>query len=360
MCPSGLPSGANDLTFHANPYFCVMAFSARFVAHTILFASQQGVDPAELVPLTNYTMDELCDPELTVSDDVYNAVIEAAVEQSGNPHFGLHESEYLNLSAAGLILQIVQSSRTVHEALNYCCEFANLGCSALPMSMEEKGDEVIVSMIPQQLWAEKSPVAMQQTADGVIGFSLREFRTLTRQKRDPIAVEFPWPCPTDPVEYERVYDCPVHFNRTQLAVRFKREHVEEQVVSSDYSLLQVLVQHAQTKLETLERESGFINRVKRSVINLVKPEFPSIEQVASNLNVSVRTLQRKLSDEGFTFKELMEDLKQQFAESYLRKPELSISEIAYLLNYADPSAFTRSFKRWTGKSPQAWRESQSA
>jgi len=95
--------------------------------------------------------------------------------------------------------------------------------------------------------------------------------------------------------------------------------------------------------------------VKQVVVSLVDPAFPTIEQVAAHLNMSLRTLQRRLKTADSTYKQLLDDLRKDFALCYLRRPDLTIGEISYLLGYADNSVFTRSFKRWTGKSPQAYR-----
>ena len=112
----------------------------------------------------------------------------------------------------------------------------------------------------------------------------------------------------------------------------------------------------QEKLAAMEGQLGFATIVKQSIINLVKPQFPTIEQVAANLNLSVRTLQRRLKAEGLTYKAVLDELRRQFALDYLKNDALSIKEIAYLLDYAESSSFVRSFKRWTGKSPQEFRQ----
>jgi len=135
-----------------------------------------------------------------------------------------------------------------------------------------------------------------------------------------------------------------------------KEHVEEEVITSNYNLLQILVAHAEELSAKRDRDQGFAALVSQSIIKLVKPEFPTIEEVASHLNVSSRTLQRRLKDEGLTYKKVLDELRKDFAISYLKRPDLTIGDIAYLLSYSDTSAFTRSFKRWMEKNPNAYRE----
>ncbi|MGK0385205.1 MAG: AraC-like DNA-binding protein [Bacteroidia bacterium] len=333
-----------------------MTFSGRFVLNIIQFATQQGAGFNQLLALSGCSIEELSIEESRVEGSIYNAVIEAALKNTQDHALGLHLGEHLSLSAAGLIYQIVQTSSTVEEALQYCCDFANLGCRALPLSLRKTKDEMIVELIPDPIWAESSAASVHHTADGILAFTLREFQNLTLQKHQPTAVHIPYGTRKNRAEYERVFKCPVHYDTEVIAMHFKLEHVQEPVVTSDYNLLQVLVNHAEEKLQDIVGEVGFTSVVKRSIMNMVKPKFPTIEEVAASLNLSVRSFQRKLKEFGKTYKGLLNEVRLDLAKSYLKKPELSIGEIAYLLDYSEPSAFIRSFKRWTKKTPSQYKQ----
>ena len=332
-----------------------MYFRARFIANIIQFAAQQGVDSRRLLALTGKKMEELCAEELMMEAPVYNSIVEETEALSGDDLFGLHLGEYLSLSAAGLIVQIAQSSNTVLDALNYMVEYANLGCQALPFQLKELDNVWELSIRPNALWLEQSPKSVRHTMDGTLVFTLREFHTLTRQKYYPNRIHFAYPRPKKLAEYERIFNCSLRFNQPLTAIYLDKKQVAEKVVTSDYRLLQLLVQYAQDKLAKMEGQLGFATVVKQSIINLVKPQFPTIEQVAANLNLSVRTLQRKLKEEGLTYKVVLDELRKEFAIDYLKNKQLTVKEIAYMLDYAEPSSFIRSFKRWTGKSPRAFR-----
>ncbi|UZR97047.1 AraC family transcriptional regulator [Chondrinema litorale] len=332
-----------------------MTFNGRFLLNLIEFAATQGALANELIVLSGFSKDVLCDESTKVTSEVYNTVVEKAVFLTKDEYFGLHAGEYLNLSAAGLVGQISQTSATVKQALDFCCEFASLGCRALPMKLEEDHADFKLAFEPDPIWKQESEISTKHTIDGALAFILREFHTLTLQKYYPLKIHFQFKKPANTREYERLFNCPLMYAQTETAIFFSRKHVMEPVVTSSFDLLRVLVKHAYEKLAEIEKENGFYQTVKKAVVNLVKPEFPTIEQVAANLNVSVRTLQRKLSDEGYTFKEIIEMLRKDFALSYIKNRDLSVGEIAYLLSYSDSSTFIRSFKRWTGKTPQAYR-----
>lgn len=334
-----------------------MAFNGRFVLNLIHFAGRQGADMKPLLEASGQSDYDLCQEYSTLQSRTYNAVVTAAVAATKDPFFGLHLGESMNMTAAGLVAQITQTSETVLQALQYACDFAQLACSSLPMTLTEEANHYKLTMAPEPVWAQDSELAVRHTVDGTVVFTINEFHELTRKKHYPIKIELPFSKPASIAEYERLFQCPVAFNQKHIAVYFEKAHLQEKVVTSDYNLLRVLVAHAQERIAAINHEGGFYEEVKVSVANLVKPEFPTIDQVATHLNLSVRTLQRRLSAERHTFKEIIESLRRDFALSYLKKPELSINEIAYLLSYTDASAFIRSFKRWEKVTPNQYRKS---
>lgn len=96
------------------------------------------------------------------------------------------------------------------------------------------------------------------------------------------------------------------------------------------------------------------------IIERLPDGAPNQQQIASSLNVSNRTLQRKLREEGTSFIDLLQDTRLQLACKYLSSPGRSVVETAYLLGFSEPSTFSRAFKRWTGQSPAEYREQSSA
>ena len=335
--------------------FRSMYFNGRFVVNLAQFAEQLGVESNQLIALTQCSISELQAEECRLDAEIYNRFIEEAVRLSEDELFGLHAGENMNLAAAGLIAQIAHSSSTVKQALDYCCEFANLGCNALPTRLEEDQDYFKLVLEPNSLWQQQSAESVLHTVYGYLAFSVREFQSLTNSKKYPIEVWMKSQPPNNIEELQRVLGCSVQFNKAEFAILFRKEDINQEVRTSDYALLKVLVDHAYQKLANLHKGKGFYETVRRSVVNLVRPEFPTIEEIAAHLNMSVRTFQRKLKNEGYSYKDIVDELRREFAFGYLKKPELTISEIAYLLSYSDASAFIRTFKRWTGKTPVQWR-----
>ena len=107
------------------------------------------------------------------------------------------------------------------------------------------------------------------------------------------------------------------------------------------------------------RRSDLAMRAKVALIERLPSGRVCKEEVAETLAVSLRTLQRKLREEGTSYLDLLQDTRLQLARRYLRSPGRSVVETAYLLGFSEPSTFSRAFKRWTGQAPAEYREQSS-
>lgn len=324
----------------------------------IQFAARQGAAAAELLTVANYGQEALMDEDLRVEAATYNAVVEAALAQVNDPFFGLHAGEHFNLSAAGLVAQITQTSATVKEALQYCCDFSMLACRAIPLSLEKADGEYVLRMKPDPLWQVQSPQAALHTLEGHLVFSMREYQQLALKSQPPLRVHLTRPRLVDCTELERVFRAPLHFDQSEGALFFSARQVEAPIVTSNYQLLRILVRHAEQQLAVVQEQTGAVLQVRAAVLQLMHFGLPSIEQVAANLHQSVRSLQRRLKTEGYTYQAIIEEVRKELALSYLRQADLSLTDIAALLDYSDNSSFSRSFKRWMGVAPRVWREQQ--
>lgn len=155
--------------------------------------------------------------------------------------------------------------------------------------------------------------------------------------------------------YTDFFGCPVQFNQSEAFMSFEINHLNTPLRQPDERLLTILENQAMQALAQIPNQQQFLQQVHAIMLTLCRETLPTLDEVASRLNMSARTLQRKLSDHGFTFQQLLEQTQQHLAEQYLKDERLQLVEIAQLLGYSDQSAFTRAFKRWTGNTPKAYR-----
>lgn len=123
---------------------------------------------------------------------------------------------------------------------------------------------------------------------------------------------------------------------------------------SNPRLLQLFDKHADAYLNRQLDGDTYTTKVNRLLIRQLKNESPGIEVVADHLSMSVRSLQMKLKEEGTSYQKLLNAVRKNLAIAYLQDRKVSKGEIAYLLGFSEISVFSRTFKKWTGKSPSEY------
>lgn len=157
-------------------------------------------------------------------------------------------------------------------------------------------------------------------------------------------------------DYTALFDCPISFNANVSTLKFSSEWLDEPIRQNEETL-KTFLKHAPYQLISAKTNAGesLGERVHSLLIKEMSGEVLTIENVAQKLNMSSRTLHRKLQKEGHSFQHLKDKARKEAAISYLGRSELTVSAIALLMGFQDTSAFYRAFKKWTGKAPSFYR-----
>jgi AraC-like DNA-binding protein len=179
-------------------------------------------------------------------------------------------------------------------------------------------------------------------------------RSLIGHDYSPLRIEFRRSRPSEIGDFESLLRAPLHFGAAQTRLVFDCESIERPLDGGNPELAR---HHDAIALEYLSRiERDNIQwRVREVLTQRLAHGEPSQEDVALILNVSARTLQRRLGDCGVTYKEILDETRRVLALAYLSAPRHTVSEVTYLLGFSAGSSFTRAFRRWTGQSPSDWR-----
>ncbi|KEQ19758.1 AraC family transcriptional regulator [Endozoicomonas numazuensis] len=159
--------------------------------------------------------------------------------------------------------------------------------------------------------------------------------------------------------YRFYFDCPIHFQQTENAFTFKSHFLDAPLVHTEESLHQFL-KTAPLELFTIVNEDESVIKKIRSLIgsNFTR-KIPGFDEVAEMLNISSRTLRRRLEKEGTSYQRVKDDCRRDAAIDYLTRSDMSINSVASLMGFDEPSAFHRSFKKWTGITPGEFRKRNS-
>jgi len=192
--------------------------------------------------------------------------------------------------------------------------------------------------------------------DYAVGIITRMCRLTLGEFLAPLAISMDRPTPTAPERWEYLLASRVKFEAQSTRITWLRSDIMEPLVTGDPLLARINDEYSVAYLDNfLPRSTS--REVVDKIIERLPDGAPNQQQIASALNVSNRTLQRKLRDEGTSFMALLQDTRLQLASKYLLSPGRSVVETAYLLGFSEPSTFSRAFKRWTGIAPADYRES---
>jgi AraC-like DNA-binding protein len=291
---------------------------------------------------------DLADPDGLLPARALYRMWEVADGLWNRPALGLEAGSRVPLGAYEVLDYLFASAATLRDGMKDFAAAMALATRTAEYDVDEGNDLVRCRMrwrIPPQ---------------GVM-FQLRDYSlaVVARRVRDaaggvPLRVEIEGPPLTTAEHYRRVLGAPVALRAEANALVFTRERWMAPLSRADASLHRTLRRHAELLLERTPAAAAesLADRVRSELLRRIRVGVPTIAEVARALGFGSRTLQRQLRGEGVSFAALADQVRTSLAGEYLRDPGLSIAEVAYLLGFSEPSAFTRAFRRWTGRTPE--------
>lgn len=320
----------------------VLDFVAGAGGPTAALRDEAGILPADLA-----SSRRLLDLDQIVT------LLNAAARELGDNEFGLHVGARFALATLGPFSYAVLNAPTVGVGLANLARYFPALVQGLGMPPLEVDGETATVAIPPIGSAD--PIALRHLVEGGLVILVRMMRRLRGADWQPIDVSFQHDAPADTREHARLI-CPrLRFGCATASIRFDAGDLRAEVPGADRYLLPIAERQLQDALEPMEDSDPWLSGVEILVASRVCDGHPAIRSVASQLGLSVRTLQRRLEERGVLYRDLVARVRSQLAHSYLEESASELEEIAFLLGYSELSAFDHAFRRWTGETPRAFR-----
>jgi len=171
----------------------------------------------------------------------------------------------------------------------------------------------------------------------------------------PLAVYFRHGAPGSAVAHERHFGCPLHFGSDRDALLVPRELLQRPNRLGDATIARFFDTHLVSELSETDDDASLEHRVRIEVSQALSNGVPKISDIASGLGLSGRTLQRRLSEQGYSFQQLVDAARRELAERLLKDTDYPLAEVAFLTGFSEQSALNRAFKRWAGQTPRSYR-----
>ena len=326
------------------------SISVHFVQTVIQAAKRGGLDQEALLQKAGLNDDFLQMTQVRITPDQFSRLV-LEVWKKGDDEFLGMGSQPSRYGVFALMAKQAINCRNLKSAYYHVSRFYNLVADAITLTMEVRGDEVFFTVEltdpdkdPDHALCELLMLLWHRFPSWLIG-----------QRIELKEAHFMHAEPEHVAEYRLMYPCPAKFQQTSNCLIFDRKWLQAPVVQTK----QTLHTYLQRSPSDWFKRQAYYPVFTRKVMTCLEREDDcsqnNMEEVAAELNVTSRTLRRKLTEEGTSFQQLKDGIRRDAAIHYLSQPNVPIAEISQLLGFSEPAAFTRAFKQWTGVPPAVYR-----
>lgn len=323
----------------------------RFRLSTMLARrlEDRAISPQAVFRQAGLPVGILTQEKVLLTTEEFFALYRAIAEVGSDPTIGLKLGTEDRMERYDPIAIAAVSTRSLRDAIGRIGRYKQLTCPE-KIDLVERANESAVRFT--WLLAHEEEPAM--LVDVCFAWILSIARRGTGRPIHPKRVEFQRPEAHRAI-YEKHFQCPIKFKAAKNVLVFNKADMDAAFLTYNADLLAAVAPQLEAELKQQLEEKSFREQVKGTLKRLLAGERPAIEHVARELRLSKRTLQRRLTEDGITFQELMEEARRELAQHYLLHSSLELNETAYLLGYEDANSFFRAFHEWEGTSPGQWR-----
>ena len=324
--------------------------SSTVLSQMFLYLNSLGVDIDAFLRSLGVSPEKVRSPDARLSIETYLLIQDQAAEYVQDPNFGLHMGEFAEPGSWSILGYMMMNCQNLGQAFEKSARYSRIIGNLIEAypTMEGTHIKVVYSTPPH------APLMSRHCFESTFSSSVRMMRSLTGVPLSPLEVTFIYSQPESLAEYERVFCCPVRFEQPHNSLSLDWSIIATPVLLANPGLLAYFEKYAQDFLAEMERKDEYTQAVTKIILAHLDDELLSIETVARQMALSVRTLQNRLDDEGVVFSDLLRDIRQRLAKKYLRE-DYSVEQITYLLGFSEPSVFRKAFKKWSGVTPREFR-----
>src|SRR5215831_2055510 len=324
--------------------------AAFWVKGVVEALKAEGLDVAALLDESGLEAASVGDPDSRFPTERVSLLWQLAVARSGNPAIGLANSNVAKPASFDLVGYAMMSSPHLLGILERLSRYVAIVSDAASLAVAEHDEGYRMVL---ELSGGGRPVPRQRFEFDLMTI-LSFCRWVTNRDLRPLALELRFPPPADLRLYQDAFKCPLRFDAPVNALLFARADVISPLPTAHPLLAEVHERIASERLRRLDHVQ-ISSRARAAVIRRLPDGEPRRTEVAAALEMSERTLQRRLEAEGTSFQRLLDDTRRELAQQYLGQTDVSLADATYLLGFGDHSSFFRACRRWFGTSPRRYR-----
>ncbi len=343
-----VPGDANPSTTAETGGYVTLAY----VNSLVDYLRSQGHDPATILAPAGFNPEGRDQNRERIPVLLWVELLRVSAEATGDDCLGLHVGESIKPGHWGVLGYVTMNCDTLGDAVERLFRYEKLVGDVSRSTLDVHGD-----LVELHVRSPIRPHPPRQLAELVLAAWVSYGRWIGGLQAQPSRIRFQHPAPADTGEHQRLFGCPVDFGEDSTSVTFPVTYLDLELVQADPDMRAMLDDKARQQLELIEEEDEFLSGVRAALQQVIPGGHPTLATLAGHLDMSPRTLQRRLEQHDQTFQKLLDETRCQLALHYFRTGGDSLIDVTFLLGYSEQSAFQRAFRRWTGKTPGRYRKS---
>ena len=322
----------------------------KAIAPALAVMEKLGFSASECLKNTGISEQNLHDPEQGITLEQELQFHENLLQLSTEPLLGLKLGEGYRLESYGVLGYAMLSASTMLETLELARSFDLLTFTHFKFDLELGPQQAQLILRKQKHF---DPKLLQLYEDRELAAVITGAAQILSEDLRPTKLQIMHPDYGLKDDYESYFDCSVEFNHPETRFFFDSAILNMPTPLRDPETSTYCREQCQRLLNKLSQQQAFSETVRHQLIR--KPGyFPSIEALSEQLNLSVRTIRRRLTSECTNYQQLLNEIRYELAKDYLQSA-LTLEQISALLGYSDASNFSHAFKRWHGSAPKEFR-----
>jgi len=303
-------------------------------------AARHGFDPGALD-----------DPEAIVPITALYAVFEEVAAMTGDDARVFDIFNAADIGAFSLVDYLFTCAPTLRDGCRAWQRFKQIRSNAFTVTFSEEEGQGVLEW---KLQDRHGP--WRQNMFARMAWAARGFEAALDTRTAPIEIELATGAPVCTSNFLQRYGSRISFNAHHNRIVIEETYLDVRPKPNDQNLYTIIERASLSELDLRARSASPLAAIAGAIAETMKTGGNSMQAVAATLNMSERSLQRALENEGVSFRELTADVRRSAARRYLQETELPMKEISFLLGYSEVSTFSRAVRQWFGQSPRAVRQ----